>query len=170
MGILLCLCNSGLGHIVVCQELAKSIVDGNLLKCYFLIWDCHIILCKAYEGCIDSLCSLKSVKFICTESPCDFSCPVRSEVKEYYGIAVLHLCYRSTILHNYSRLHKFICHICRIGILDCLNRALCLLACTFCDCPVCLLYSVPSVIPVHGIVASCHSSNLTDTDFLHLVS
>ena len=48
MSILLCLGDSGLGHVVVCKELAKGIRNGFLLKCNQLICNGVIIIGKAY--------------------------------------------------------------------------------------------------------------------------
>ena len=48
MCVLLCLGNSGLGHVVVCKELAKGIHNGFLLKCNQLICNGVIIIGKAY--------------------------------------------------------------------------------------------------------------------------
>ena len=48
MGILLCLGDSRLGHIMVRKVLAKGIHNGFLLKCNQLILDRIIVIGKAY--------------------------------------------------------------------------------------------------------------------------
>ena len=54
-----------------CQKFTECICDLFFYKCYLLILDRHIILCKAYKCCLDSLSSVKSFKVIITRTLCD---------------------------------------------------------------------------------------------------
>src|SRR5699024_9184476 len=89
VSIFLCLCNTGLLQSVSCKEFSKGILDRYLMKGHFCIRDRRIILCKAYIGKIQSLFSFKAVKFICTESSCDFSGSVWTEIKENNRVFIL---------------------------------------------------------------------------------
>ena len=170
MGIFFCFCNSCLCHIMGCKEFTKCICDTNFLKCNLLIRNSFIIFGKAHKFRLDSFCSFKSVKFICTECSCNFSCPVRTEIEENYGIAIFNCsCFFSGFCND-NRLYKFIRNICCIGSFHCLHRTLCGFSFSFCHGKISLFHSVPSVISVHGIITSTDGSYLSNAKFFHLVT
>src|SRR5699024_11164160 len=82
MGVFFSLRDSGLGHIMGCQELSESIRDRYLLEGNLLIWNGNIILSKAYIGYLPAGSSFKSAEIIAAEGTGNLSCPVRTEIKE----------------------------------------------------------------------------------------
>ena len=83
-----------------------------------LIRDRRIIVREAYISKLKSLRSVKSLEVIITKCSGNFSCTVRTEVKEDYGILVLDGCNRLSILYYNGRLYKFIGLFTVIGSLD----------------------------------------------------
>ena len=167
MCIFLCLGDTCLCHIVSCKVLTEGIVKKNLVECYQLILDGIIILCEAYECGIQSLCSLKALKIVITESSCDLSCTVRTEVEEYNGILIRNSCNRFAVLLDNSRKHKFICLVIIIGSLNCCCSICSLYAFALCKSFICKLNTIPAVITIHCIITSGDHTDLTNADLFH---
>ena len=168
MCIFLCFCNTCLFQTVCSQILTECICNLFFDKCNQFIFDRNIIFCKAYKCCFYSVASLKSVKCVITESSCDLSCTIRTEVKENNRIIIFNRCNRFPVFNNNGRQNKFICCIFVVRSLDSFRSAYCLLAFTADKCTVCFLDTIPAVITIHSIVTSHNRCNFTYTDFFHL--
>ena len=118
MCVLFSLGDSGLLHVVCCKPFTKGIGNRNLMESNQLIRDRRIIVREAYISKLKSLRSVKSLEVIITKCSGNFSCTVRTEVKEDYGILVLDGCNRLSILYYNGRLYKFIGLFTVIGSLD----------------------------------------------------
>ena len=167
MCIFFSLCNTSLCHVVCCQKFTECICDFFFYKCYLLILDRHIILCKAYKCCLDSLSSVKSFKVIITECSCDFSCTVWAEVEEDHRISIFYSCHRCTVFYDYHWFYELICLICIVRSLDPCCRRFCLYAFSFYQCIVSSLHTIPAVISVHCIVTSADRCHFSDADLFH---
>ena len=165
--VLLCLSDTCLCHIVSCKIFTECIVKKNFVECYQFVLDGIIILCEAYECSIQSLCSLKALKIVITESSCDLSCTVRTEVEEYNGILIGNSCNRFAILLDNSRKHKFICLVIIIGSLNCCCSICSLYAFALCKSFICKLNTIPAVITIHCIITSGDHTDLTNADLFH---
>ena len=169
MCIFLCLSNSCLLQSFRSQEFTKCIFDFYFVECHFFIRDCYIIFCKTDIGYFLAFASVKTIKFICAKSSCDLTSAVRSEVEEDNGITVIDCSRWLAISHNDSRYNKFIVNFLLIGCLNRIIWAFCLYAFTKSDGTISFFYTVPSVVTVHGIVTAHNRSNLSNTQFLHLL-
>ena len=150
MCIFFSLCNTSLCHVVCCQKFTECICDLFFYKCYLLILDRHIILCKAYKCCLDSLSSVKSFKVIITECSCDLSCTVWAEVEEDHRISIFYSCHRCTVFYDHHWFYELICLICIVRSLNPCCRRFCLYAFSFYQCIVSSLHTIPAVISVHS--------------------
>src|SRR5699024_2449276 len=108
MCVFLCLCDTGLLQAMSSQIFAKGIGDLLFYKCDLLVGDRHIILGKAYIGCFDPLSSFESGKIIITKSTGNFSCPVRTEIKENDRVLISDHSRRMSILFYNCRKYKLI--------------------------------------------------------------
>ncbi len=167
MGILLCLRDTCLLHAVCGQPLPESIGHCHLVECHFLIGNGGIIVGEAHISHIQSVSPVKALKIVIAESPGNPPGPVRTEVEEDNGIAVLHRCHRLSILHRQGRLHELIRLPSVIGFLDPADAAGCRQSLPLCQGIVGQLHPVPVVVPVHHIVTPHHRSNLPYTDLFH---
>ena len=118
MSILLCLSNTCLLQSIICKELSERIRNRLFHKCYHLIFNRCIILSKAYEGCLNSLSSVKSVKAVITECSCQLSCSVRTEIEEHYRIILFYCSFSSTVFCYNKWYNKLIRYIFIIRSLD----------------------------------------------------
>ena len=103
MGVLLCLSDARLLQALSRKELSECIRNLFLDERHLFVRDRHIILCEAHILRVDPLPSCKSCKRIVTESPCDLSCPVWTEVKEDNRIILFYSRHWSAVFHHYDR-------------------------------------------------------------------
>src|SRR5699024_2167167 len=98
----------------------------------------------------------------------NFSCPVRTEIKENDRVLISDHSRRMSILFYNCRKYKLIGSVPVVRRLDSCRSACCFLAFAIYQRTVCLFYTVPAVITVHSIVASHHCRHFSDADLLHL--
>ncbi len=131
------------------------------------VWNRRVVFCKAYISQIQSLVSRKTCEVIITEGSCNFSCTVRTEVKEDNGILVFYCSDWCSVFHNDSRQNKFICLIIVIRSLDSFHSRFSLYAFALCHGIESQFHTIPAVIAVHCIVTSHNGGNLSYTQFFH---
>ena len=167
MGILLCLRDPGLGHMVLRQELAQGIGDGFLFKGHQLIGDGLIVIRKADVDQLQSLIPVKACERIVTERAGDLSGPVRAEVEKDHRILILDQAHRPAVFSDHRGNHELVGLSFIIGCLYSRSGAGVLLPFSPCKGPVSQLHTVPAVITVHGVIAAHDRGHLADTQFLH---
>ena len=123
MCILLCLGNSGLGHMVLCKELPECLLDLRLRESDMLVRDCDIIVGEAGVVNLLARSSVKLIEIIHAEASGQLSCTIRTEIEEDDRIAILDRGNRLAILHHNRRDDELIGHSICIGILHCLHAA-----------------------------------------------
>ena len=151
-----------------CKIFAKCILKLNFVECNQLVLDRLIIICETYIGKIQFLSSLKSLEFVIAECSGDLTCTVRTEVEEYYGVFVLNLGNRLSVLLNNCRKYEFVCLVVVVRSLNCCSCVCTLDTLALCQCFVCKFYTIPAVISVHCVVTSGNNTDLSNTDFFHL--
>ena len=169
MGVLLRLSQAKLGQAMGSQVLSKSIVKLYLVEGYQLVRDGRIVLRKAYVGQIQLLLPREVRELVAAEGSGDLSGPVRTEIKEDHGIAVLDGGQRLSILHHHCRNHELVRHVLLIGSGDGAHTVGSLHALTLRQGLVGQLHAVPAVVAVHSVIASHHGSHFADADLFHLI-
>ena len=106
----------------------------------------------------------KTVKLWIAEHSGDLSCPVRSEIKKYYGIPILYPSVGSTD----NRLYKLVRNPCVIGFLYRRKHVITFFSLTRYKSVVGDFHSVPSLVAVHGIVSSDDRGHLSDAELPRL--
>ena len=169
MCIFLCFCDSCLCFAVICQKLSKGVMKLYFFESNLFIWNRYIVFTKAYIRNVFSRSSVKTGKFICTESSCDLSCTVRTEIKENNTVLILNRCNRCAVLTDHRRQNKFVCLFCCIRCSDCLDRAVCTNAFAKRKGFISSFHSIPAVVSVHDIITAANRCDFSDADFLHLL-
>ena len=154
-------------HMMSGKPFSKRIRNGNLMECHLLIRNRRVIIGKADIRHIQPFSSVKALEIIVAEASRDLSCPVRTEVKENNGIAVFDRRNGCAVLHDNSRLYKFIRFLSVIRSLNPFRCARSLKPFALCQRNICLLHPVIIVISVHRIITARHGSYLADADLLH---
>ena len=167
MGILLCLRDPGLGHMVIRQELAQGIGDGFLFKGHQLIGDGLVVIRKADVDQLQSLIPVKACERIVTERAGDLSGPVRTEVEEDHRVLILDQTHRPSVLSDHRGNHELVGLSFIIRRLYGRSGAGILLSLSLCKGLVSQLHTIPAVIPVHGVITAHDRGHLTDAQFLH---
>ena len=186
MGIFLGLCQTQLLEAVGCQILTEGIVDGDLLESNIFVGDGLIIILEADIGqrhiavgsCqvldalgVRSFAGLFGDIFI-REAEClgDLSGTVRTEVEENDGVIGFYdgqgLAF---FIGNDSGQNELVRHALVIGVLHSLDAVGRLVAYAQYQGVICLLDTVPVVIPVHRIVTAVEGSHLAYADLRCLV-
>ena len=117
MCILLCLGNSGLGHMMLRKEFPECLLDLRLREGDMLVRDRDIVVGEAGVVNLLARSSVKLIEVIHAEASGQLSCTIRTEIEEDDRIAILDRGNRLAILHHNRRNDELIGHPICIGVL-----------------------------------------------------
>ena len=169
MCIFLCLSQTQLCLSICCQKFTKCIANALLLERNQLITNSLIIICKAHiNQRHKSIDTVKLIKTLITKCTCNLTCPIRTEIKEDYGIIGLDCRKWLAIFLNNRRHHKFIIYILCIRICHGLYCIICFFSLTCDKRIISFLNAVPVIITVHCIIAPMNARNFSNANLVHL--